>query len=51
MEQWYFQMQMIVQQENFMAGLNQFHNSDQTFRLTTSPDKPEYEMLEFKQFS
>ena len=34
-----------------MAVLNQFHNSDQTFRLTTFPDKPEYELLEFKLFS
>jgi len=44
-------MQMIIRQENFMACLNQFHNSHQTFRLTTFPDKPEYELLEFKQFS
>jgi hypothetical protein len=51
MEQRNIQMQMITQQENFMVDVNQFHNSDQTFRLTTFPDKPEYELLEFKQFS
>jgi len=42
---------MIIRQENFMAGLNQFHNSHQTFQLTAFPDKPEYKLLEFKQFS
>jgi hypothetical protein len=51
MEQCNFQMQMIIQQENFMAGLNKFYNSHQTFRLTTFPYNPEYELLEFKQFS
>ena len=44
-------MQMKIQQENFVEGLNNFYNSDQTSRLTTFPDKPEYELLKFKQFS